>query len=296
LIASIAYYFREAFTSFRRNILMSVAAISTVAISLFFLGFFIIIALIFNAKFGGLEAEANINVYLKDDISVEQTKAINQKITGLKEVKSATYISKTEALTRFKSRMKDSPGLLDALSGNPLPASFEVKFKDQYKSAASVDTLKASLKNNKQVDEIIGQEIVKRLFAIANIARWIFVTVIILMSFAGVTLIVNAIRLAIYARRKEIEIMRLVGASNWFIRWPFIIEGVMSGFLGASAAALFLFIANSQLFKRVETMVPFMTFSVDQVTFLYVVLVLFAVGAMIGALGSSFALRRFLKI
>ncbi len=296
MIASITYYFREAFVSFRRNLLMSIAAISTVAISLFFLGFFIIIALIFNAKFGGLEAEANINVYLKDDITVEQTKAINNRITSLKEVQSATYISKTEALNRFKTRMKDSPGLLDALSGNPLPASFEVKFKDQYKSAASVDTLKAKLKNNKFVDEIIGQEVVKRLFAIANIARWIFVTIIFLMSFAGVTLIVNAIRLAIYARRKEIEIMRLVGASNWFIRWPFIIEGVMSGFLGAGTASLFLFIANSQLFKRVETMVPFMTFSVNQTTFLYVVLILFAVGGLIGALGSSFALRRFLKI
>lgn len=90
--------------------------------------------------------------------------------------------------------------------------------------------------------------------------------------------------------------MRLVGASNWFIRWPFVIEGIISGFLGASAAALLLFIANTQLFKRVETMVPFMTFSVDQTTFLYVVLILFAVGGLIGALGSSFALRRFLKI
>lgn len=296
MISSIGYYFREAFVSFRRNIMMSIAAISTVAISLFFLGFFIIVALIFNAKFGGLEAEANINVYIKDDISVEQTKAINSKLSGMKEVQSATYISKTEALKRFKSRMQDSPGLLDALSGNPLPASFEVKFKDQYKTAASVDKLKAELKNNKQVDEIIGQEVVKRLFAIANVARWVFVTVIFMMSFAGVTLIVNAIRLAIYARRKEIEIMRLVGASNWFIRWPFIIEGVMSGFFGASAAALFLFIANTQLFKRVETMVPFMTFSVDQTTLLYVVLILFAVGGLIGALGSSFALRRFLKI
>lgn len=296
MIASIGYYFREAFVSFKRNWIMSLAAVSTVAISLFFLGFFMIVALIFNAKFGGLEAEANINVYLKDDITIEATKVINNKIKNMKEVQSATYVSKTEALARFKTRMKDSPGLLDALSGNPLPASFEVKFKDQYKTAASVDALKARLKNNNAVDEIIGQEVVKRLFAMANIARWIFITVIILMSFAGITLIVNAIRLAIYARRKEIEIMRLVGASNWFIRWPFVIEGVMNGFLGAFLAALLLFTANSQLFKRVETMVPFMTFSVNQQTFLYVVLGLFGVGALIGSVGSLVALRRFLKI
>jgi len=296
LINSIGYYFREAFVSFKRNWIMSLAAISTVAISLFFLGFFMIVAIIFNAKFGGLEAEANINVYLRDDITAEQTAAINKKIMGLKEVSSATYVSKNEALKRFKERMKDSPGLLDALSGNPLPASFEVKFKDEFKSADSIDKLKNLLKNSKEVDEIIGQEIVKRLFAIATIARWIFITIIVLMSFAGMTLIINAIRLAIYARRKEIEIMRLVGASNWFIRWPFIIEGVMSGFLGAFSASLLLLIANTQLFMRIETMVPFMSFSVNQTTFMYVVLTLFAVGGVIGAGGSILALRRFLKI
>jgi cell division transport system permease protein len=275
---------------------MSLAAISTVAISLFFLGFFMIVALIFNAKFGGLEAEANINVYLKDDITAEQTQAVNKKIMSLNEVSAATYISKDEALKRFKERMKDSPGLLDALSGNPLPASYEVKFKDEFKSAESIDKLRNTLKNSEEVDEIIGQEVVKRLFAIAAIARWIFITIIVLMSFAGMTLIINAIRLAIYARRKEIEIMRLVGASNWFIRWPFVIEGIMSGFAGALAASLLLFIANTQLFERIETMVPFMAFTVDQATFFYVVLGLFAVGAIIGAGGSIFALRKFLKI
>ena len=295
-MTSIIYYLREAFVSFKRNWIMSLAAIMTVAISLFFLGFFLIVALVFNAKFGGLEAEANINVYLKDDITIEQTKAVNNKIMGMKEVDSATFVSKTEALRRFKSRMKDSPGLLDALSGNPLPASYEVKFKDQYKNAESVDKLKVLLKNNKAVDEIIGQEIVKRLFAIANIARWLFVSIIVLMCFAGIILIVNSIRLAIYARRKEIEIMRLVGASNWFIRWPFVIEGMMSGLLGALAASLLLFIANSQLFQRIETMIPFMQFSVSTQTFLYVMLSLFGVGIIIGAAGSMLALRRFLRI
>ena len=295
-MTSIVYYLREAFVSFKRNWIMSLAAIMTVAISLFFLGFFLIVAIVFNAKFGGLEAEANINVYLKDDVTIEQTKAVNNKIMGMKEVDSATYVSKTEALRRFKSRMKDSPGLLDALSGNPLPASYEVKFKDQYKNAESVDKLKVLLKNNKAVDEIIGQEIVKRLFAIANIARWLFVSIIALMCFAGIILIVNSIRLAIYARRKEIEIMRLVGASNWFIRWPFVIEGVMSGMLGALAASLLLFIANSQLFQRIETMIPFMQFSVDTQTFIYVMLSLFGAGIVIGAAGSMLALRRFLKI
>lgn len=275
---------------------MSVAAISTVAISLFFLGFFTLVALIFSAKFGGLEAEANINVYLKDDITVAQTNAVNRTIKNMAEVQSATFVSKAEALSRFKVRMKDSPGLLDALSGNPLPASFEVKFKTDAQNSASIDALKAKLKGNSAVDEIIGQEVVKRLFAIATIARWIFITIIVLMVFAGMTLIINAIRLAIYARRKEIEIMRLVGASNWFIRWPFVIEGVMSGFLGALSATLLLLIANNQLFQRIETMVPFMAFTVSQTTFLYVVLGLFTVGGVIGAGGSLFALRRFLKI
>lgn len=275
---------------------MSVAAISTVAISLFFLGFFVIVAIIFNTKFGGLEAEANVNVYLKDGIKVEQTKVLQRKLVSMKEVESAQYVSKSEALKRFRQRMKDSPGLLDALSGNPLPASFEVKFKDEYKTPKSVDLLRSRLKNRGEVDEIIGQEVVKRLFAIASVTRWIFISVIILLSFAAITLIVNAIRLAIFARRKEIEIMRLVGASNWFIRWPFIMEGMLAGLLGALAAMLLLVMANVQLFKRVEAIVPFMQFSVSQQTFWYVILGLFGTGIAIGAIGSSVALRRFLRI
>lgn len=275
---------------------MSVAAISTVAISLFFLGFFVIVAIIFNTKFGGLEAEANVNVYLKDGIKVEQTKVLQRKLVSMKEVESAQYVSKSEALKRFRQRMKDSPGLLDALSGNPLPASFEVKFKDEYKTPKSVDLLRSRLKNRGEIDEIIGQEVVKRLFAIASVTRWIFISVIILLSFAAITLIVNAIRLAIFARRKEIEIMRLVGASNWFIRWPFIMEGMLAGLLGALAAMLLLVMANVQLFKRVEAIVPFMQFSVSQQTFWYVILGLFGTGIAIGAIGSSVALRRFLRI
>lgn len=275
---------------------MSVAAILTVAISLFFLGFFVVVAIIFNTKFGGLEAEANVNIYLKDGVKTEQTRALQRKLTSMKEVSSARYVSKTEALNQFRERMKDSPGLLDALSGNPLPASFEVKFRDEYKNPETVDLLRNRLKGRSEVDEIIGQEVVKRLFAIANVARWIFLTVIVLLFFAAITLIVNAIRLAIFARRKEIEIMRLVGASNWFIRWPFIMEGTMGGLLGALLAAMLLLVANVQLFQRVEAIVPFMEFSVTQATLWYVFLGLFGTGMVIGALGSSVAMRRFLRI
>ncbi len=296
MINSLTYYVREALISFKRNGVMSVAAISTVAISLFFIGFFVIVALIFNTKFGGLEAEANVSVYLKEGISTEKTKDLQKKIKDMKEVESAKYVSKTEALKRFRERMKDSPGLLDALSGNPLPASIEVKFEDEYRTPKSVDLLRDKLKNQSEIDEIIGQEVVKRLFAIASVARWIFVTVIILLIFAAITLIVNAIRLAIYARRKEVEIMKLVGASNWFIRWPFMFEGLLSGFIGATVAVLLLLIANAQLFKRVESIVPFLSFSIGQQDFIYVVLALFAIGTFIGAMGSVLALRRFLRI
>jgi len=296
LINSVSYYVKEALVSFKRNGVMSIAAISTVAISLFFIGFFVILAMIFNTKFGHLETEANVSVYLKETVTTDQTTGLQKTILSMKEVESAKYISKGEALKRFKTRMKDSPGLLDALSGNPLPASFEVKFKEEFRTPDSVDKLRDRLKNKEEVDEIIGQEVVKRLFAIASVARWIFVTVIGLLCFAAITLIVNAIRLAIYARRKEIEIMRLVGASNWFIRWPFIIEGMTSGLIGAFTATLLLLIANSQLFQRVENIVPFLSFSVDQTNFVYIVLSLFIVGMLIGAIGSGLALRKFLRI
>lgn len=296
MITSITYYIREAFISFKRNWIMSVAAISTVAISLFFIGFFAIIAMIFNAKFGGLENEANVSVYLKEGISTDQTRALQKQIYTLNEVETATYVSKAEALRRFKVRMKDSPGLLDALSGNPLPASFEVKFKSEFRTPESVDKLKNKIGKEQAVDEIIGQEVVKQLFSIATVARWVFATVILLLCFAAVMLIINAIRLAIYARRREVEIMRLVGASNWFIRWPFVLEGLLSGMLGALTATLLLLLANSQLFARVEAVVPFLSFSISQQNFLYVVLSLFVTGMAIGAIGSTFALRRFLRI
>ena len=147
------------------------------------------------------------------------------------EVKSSVFVSKQDALERLKEDFKDNPEILEGLTGNPLPASFEISLVDPQ----TVDTVAARFNGNPIVDEVrYGKEIADKLFSFTSQARNFLLIFIVLLGIVAMLLISNTIRLSIFARKREVEIMKLVGATNWFIRWPFIIEGVTVGFFGAA--------------------------------------------------------------
>lgn len=291
----ISFFLKEAFGSLKRNYFMTVAALVTVFLSILVLGGVLVFVFTSDALLASLEAKVEITVFLKTDPDPEpdQITEMEAEIIAWAEVKTCVFVSKTDALERVKEWFKDDPDVLDNLPGNPLPASFEITLADPQ----TVDIVAARFEGNSIVDEVkYGKDVADRLFAVTNQARNFMVIFIVLLGIVAILLISNTIRLSIFARKREVEIMKLVGATNWFIRWPFLIEGVTVGLVGALAATGVVLVMNSYLLGKIKSNIAFLTVPLDAVPYLLVALILLGVGVVIGAVGSAIGLRRFLKV
>jgi cell division transport system permease protein len=291
----ISFFLKEAFGSLRRNYFMTIAALVTVFLSMVVLGGVLVFVYTTDALLKEVEQKVEITVYLKTnpDPTPEQIDAMQSKIMGWPEVKSSVFVSKEDALNRLRQDFKDNPQILEGLTGNPLPASFEISLANPQ----TVNTIAARFNGDPIVDEVrYGKEIADKLFTFTSQARNFLLGFIVLLGIVAVLLISNTIRLSIFARKREVEIMKLVGATNWFIRWPFVIEGVTVGFFGAAAAVVVVLVLNSFLVGKVRDSLTFMTVPLDAVPYILVSVILLAVGVVIGAAGSGIGLRRFLKI
>ena len=291
----ISFFVKEAFGSLRRNYFMTIAALVTVFLSIVVLGGVLVFVYTTDALLKEVEQKVEITVYLKTDPDPSQTQidALQTQILGWPEVKSSVFVSKQDALDRLKKDFADNPEILEGLTGNPLPASFEIALVDPQ----AVDKVAARFDGNSIVDEVrYGKEIADKLFSFTSQFRNFLLGFIVLLGVVSVLLISNTIRLSIFARKREVEIMKLVGATNWFIRWPFIIEGVTVGLIGAVLAAVVVLVLNSFLIGRISTSLTFMTVPLDAVPYVAVTAILLAVGVVIGALGSGLGLRRFLRV
>lgn len=293
-IRTMNYYMAEAFTSFRRNSFMSIASIATVALALFILGLFSMLAANLDYFADNLENQVELSVYLKDDLTTDQVMAVGRQLKELPDVKEITFTNKDQAMDKMKERMKDQPGILDALGGkNPLPTSYEITFNNP----ESVKSAAVSVKDIKGVESThYGQDIIEQLFKIANVIRWGGVVLIVFLAFATLFIISNTIRLTVFARRKEIGIMKYVGATNWFIRWPFLLEGLLLGFIGGLIADIALFqfyefvtvsIHESLAFLPLVSFFPFMYQLAGG---------LLVISMIIGAIGSTISLKRYMKV
>lgn len=291
----ISFFLKEAFGSLRRNYFMTIAALVTVFLSIVVLGGVLVFVYTTDALLKEVEQKVEITVYLKTapDPTQDQIDAMQTQILGWPEVKSSVFVTKQEALDRLKADFKDNPQILEGLTGNPLPASFEISLVDPQ----AVDKVAARFNGNSIVDEVkYGKEIADKLFTFTSQFRNFLLGFIVLLGVVSVLLISNTIRLSIFARKREVEIMKLVGATNWFIRWPFIIEGVTVGLIGAIFASVVVLVLNSFLIGKVRTSLTFMTVPLNAVPYVAVTIILLAVGVVIGAAGSGIGLRRFLKV
>lgn len=239
------YFAKESVTSFKRNWVMSLGAIITIYLSLLLVGVSVGSGFLLGQVVQSVEEKVSIRVYLKDGAATEDVDALQQELLANPEVATVTYTSKEQALEDFKNTMvADSPEIVEQLEGNPLPASLDVDLKDPRNVMIVVDAIKASPSFAAVADRPddpekslkYGQQIVNQLFAFTSILRTVSLVFVALLGVISLIFISNAIRLAIYARRKEIGIMRLVGASNWFIRTPFLMEGVIQSLVGAGLA------------------------------------------------------------
>lgn len=302
------FFLSEALSSLRRNWVMTVAAVLTVFISMAILGLVLVINRNLNQGATSLKNRVMIEVFLKDSATPEQVAALKSRIESMPEVKGApTYVSKDEALAEFKQRLgANAASILQNLSTNPLPASFRIYVKNPNE----VDRVAARFFNDPIVDNTPGthdgvryaQQTVRRMLGTIDLVEKGMWVATIIFSAAAILLISTTVRLSIFARRREIEIMRLVGATNWFIRWPFVVEGFITGLTGSIVAAVGVFVVNWTVYNWIHnSSVNFLGIKVYPVWIqsgqwpLGLLPTLALLGAVLGALGSLVAMRRYLR-
>lgn len=282
---------------------MFFTAITTIAITLFIVGFFIILVFDIQGILNSIKSQVEIAVYLKDNVSDELKVYLEKEIKSWDEISQVNYVSKEQALEKFK---KDNEGseILKEIQGNPLPASFELELKDPEK----VDQVALRFMDKdgnyiEGVDEVIyGQNYVQKLFSITAIVGTIAFLIIVVLLLAAIVLIFNTIRLSVHARRKEIEVMKLVGATNWFVRLPFLFEGFFEGFIGSIISVVLLYFLSNYLLIRgekaiIDTMhIKDLAILGSNSIILYVYVGLVLLGGLIGIFSSGFALKRYIGV
>ena len=288
------YFVREVCISIKRNNWMSFASISTVAVSLFVLGMFLIIVLNMNRMASMLESQVQINVYLDDKLKGAEIDDLEDDLKKMQGIESVQYVSREDAIVRLRERLGDQKYLLDALGDkNPLPNAFEVTVKQP----TMVETAAKAIEKFGGVESVkYGQDVVEHLFNMTRLVRIFGFTLMLLLAGATLFIISNTIRLTVFARRKEIAIMKYVGATDWFIRWPFLLEGVVLGFFGGVLASIALRSIYGLITAKVYSTLAFLPL-IPQYPFVnFISLVMVLSGMGIGALGSTISLKRFLKV
>ena len=270
-IRTAEYYVQEVFRSLRRNNWMTFAAVGTVAVSLFILGVFLILALNMNRAASLLESQVQISVYMADDLTDDE-----------------------EARERLSERLGEQKYLLDALGDkNPLPNAYEVTVRQP-------DMVETAAKQIERMDGVesakYGQDVVEHLFDITRLVRLFGVMLILLLGGATVFIIANTIRLTVFARRREIAIMKYVGATDEFIRWPFVLEGIVLGCIGGVVSAFVLRSFYAGVTNKVYDTLAFFPLIPQSPFMTYVSIVIVLLGMAIGAAGAWVSLKRFLKV
>jgi cell division transport system permease protein len=282
----------EAVRSIGANISTTVAATMTVLIGMFLLGLFIALFSWVNSWTDHVRKDVLVKAFLVQDASETQINAVRAKLLTFPETKTVVFVSKEEALKRMKAKY---PDLTQNLSSNPLPAAFEVTPKSADQVTAIADKLQPLPAGVDKVD--YAEKKTERILAVTNVIKYIFLLGSVILLVASTILIANTIRLSIFSRRREVEVMKLVGASNWFIRGPFMLEGVICGLIGAIVAVVLLILAKQFALPVIEGHSS--TFREDDVhalSFPVIALILIGVSLLVGAAGSGITLRRFLQI
>lgn len=299
------FFLAEAWRSIRANAAVSVAATVTVLIAVFVLGAFIPSFLYVQSSVDEQKNKIDVAVYISDEASLQQTNAIKARIQGLIDqglVRESTYVSKDDALAEMRTRV--DPALLEDLTSNVFPASFDLTLANPENAQQIVDKLvgleglATDVGDEATPGISYGSETADKLLRVAKFIQWAGLALITILLVAAVLLIGNTIRLSIFARRREVEVMKLVGATNWFIRWPFVIEGIICGLVGAVLSVLLLWgiklAVVDQWISDAES--PLSQNQPTTISFALLALLLVVSGTLVGALGSGITLRRFLRV
>ena len=294
MFSSIRYFWSEALKSLFRNRFMTIASILTVTLSMFILGMFLCVVFNIDHAATYLESQVEMSIYLKEDLTTPQVMEVGKHLKALPGVESVSFVNKDEALAQFKEQLGEQAGILEAVNGNPLPASYSLSFDTptHLKQAAVI------VSEYKAVESVqYGQDIIEQLYKVAQFIRIAGAVIIVFLAGAELFIISNTIRLTVFARRREIQIMKYVGATNGFIRWPFIYEGVVIGIIGSGIASIFIWEGYQLVLAKInEAGLVFVPLMRVYPFMMYIVLSLLIAGVFIGALGSAISLRKYMKV
>ena len=303
-IRTLGRHIREGGKSIVRNGWMSFASISAIAISLFILGTFYLLVLNVNKLADDVEGQVEIRVYLDVGLRPEQVDAIGFDIGMIPEVTEVKFISKEEGLEMVKEKFgEEYRDVLEGFEGdeNPLPDSYSVKVADPQQVAQVADRIKqmyAGQDPQPILNVQYGEGTVQMLFSITNAVRFIGLVIVVGLGFTAMFLISNTIKMTIVARRREIAIMKMVGATNSFIRWPFFVEGVLLGAVGSAIPVAMLLYGYSWLYEQTQMELGLMLIRLlrwEEIAPMLTAL-LFGIGMFIGVFGSVLSVRKFLKV
>ena len=288
------YAFRDAFRSMKRNKVMTFASVATVAISLLILGCAWLLVLNSQHLANVMESELEINAYIKKDLTREDALNLRRKFEAIGGVAQVAFVSKEEGLKGLQERFGEDASIVDALGGNnPLPDMYRLKAK----IAEDVPRIAGEVEGIPEVENVrYGQGVVEKLLALTNWMRTVGVIAVVAIGLAAIFLIATSIRITVFSRRREIGIMKLVGATNWYIRWPFFLEGMIVGLVGAVLAIFSLHLFYAKLVQNVVLTLNFLPILRDTSIIFNVYKSLLLIGAFLGAAGSAISLRRFLKV
>jgi cell division transport system permease protein len=282
----------EALGSIRSNLSTSIAATMTVLIGMFLLGLFIALGTWVLSYTNDLKRQIQVNVFFESDASDREINAVARKLQAMPEVEKLEFVSKEEALRIMKKRF---PELTEAVASNPLPPAFKVtptEAEQKEVIVAKLEPLPAG------VDEVrTEKEKSEKIIQVGRIVGVIFLTGSVILLVASTILIANTIRLSIFSRRREIEVMKLVGATNWFVRGPFMLEGLLCGLVGSIAAVVLLLVAREFALPQIlERDTNLSDPDVRALSFPLMALILVGTSLVVGAAGSGITLRRFLRV
>lgn len=300
------FFIQEVVRALRRNGAPSLAAIITTVVTMVLLGVLIPVFQFAQGKNTQVRSQLELNAFLYDDATPGEISALKTRLEGLPHVKSVAFVSKAQALRILQGRLKD-PNVLKELNSNPLPASLKVKpddashlnLVDQELMPPGGGGTSASSGPPRPISPIISsvqdsRQEAQKIEQVTSALKIVLTILTALLVVASLMLVGNTIRLSIYSRRREVEVMRLVGATRWFIRWPFMLEGMIVGFAGGLVAILILWLgkitvvdplSSSPLFSALNTM-----------SFPLLVGILFCAAIVVSAVGSGITLRRFLRV
>ena len=300
--STIGYFISDAFKSLKRNRTISIASIATVLTTLFIFGAFLLTAL--NVKNGvtDVQDKVEVKVFLKDDVTQEQKDAVEAKLKTIQGVKGVEFESKDEAFAKMEGSSDYNKEILAGYSkeNNPLPASYIVRLEGPEVASNVESAMKTDNKKYMDGVEDVGndEELIGTINSFVKVINTVGLVLGIVFVGVSLFLIVNTIKITVYSRRREVGIMKFVGATDWFIRWPFVIEGVIIGLVGGILSTLLLFAGYNFLYGKIVSSSSLYMPQIVQPMYVLTTMSwqFILAGIVIGAIGSIIALRKFLDV